>query len=164
MNKGLMAMVIVLLVVVGVIAALLVLRYVPVTSTVSGSQQPQEPAGSTDPQTLMIPRWFLQSMTVNGVEVALPDKHLTLQFEPDKNANGESACNGFFTTWEADYDGSLKFGDIGATKMFCDGMMETETAYFDALSQVTEFSRPEGELILSSADGQTKLVFVMPPK
>ena len=161
MNKGLMAMIVVLLVVVGIIAALLVLRYVPVTSTGSGAQQP---AGSTDPQHLMIPRWFLQSMTVNGVEMPLPDKHLTLQFEPDKNANGESACNGFFTTWEADYDGSLKFSAIGATKMFCDGMMDTETAYFNALSQVTKFIRPEGKLILTSTDGQTELVFVMPPK
>ena len=156
-------MIVVLLVVVSVIAAVLVTLFVRPVSSSMGPEAPQ-PAGSTDPQHLMIPRWFLQSLTVNGVEVPLPDKHLTLQFEPDKNANGDSACNGFFTTWEADYDGSLTFGPIGATKMFCDGVMETESAYFDALSRVTQFVRPEGKLILSSTDEQTTLVFVMPPK
>ncbi len=115
-------------------------------------------------QKLMIPRWFLNSLVLDGEEVGLPEKHLTLQFEEGGQANGEGGCNSFFATYEARPDGKITFGSVGATKMACEDGMEQENAYFNALAQVTQFRTAEGQLTLTSADGKTSLIFNMPPK
>ena len=113
----------------------------------------------------MIPRWFLASLTLNGqpVEVMQGQQGVTIQFEPGGKANGTGGCNNFSTTFQADYDGTMRFGPVVSTKMFCEGTMELESAYFEALSKVERFSTSDG-LVLSSADGQTQIVFQMPPK
>ena len=89
---------------------------------------------------------------------------MTLQFEEGGTANGTGGCNDFSTTYEAGDNGSLTFGPILSTKMACEGVMELEQAYFDGLAAVQQFERPQGELILSSQDGKTRIVLMMPPK
>lgn len=123
------------------------------------------PQSSADPQKLMIPRWFLASLILDGQPVeVLPDQQsATLQFEPGGKVNGTGGCNNFSATFQADYDGSMKLGPVLSTKMACEGSMTLENAYFNALSKVERFST-EGGLVLSSADGKTEMVFRMPPK
>jgi heat shock protein HslJ len=119
---------------------------------------------ATDPQTLMIPRWFLNSMLVDGKVVEFGDNLLNLQFEEGGNANGEGGCNSFFATYQAGSDGSITFGPVGSTKMACAEGMQQENDYFTAISRVTQFRTAEGQLTLASADGKTVLTFNMPPK
>jgi heat shock protein HslJ len=119
---------------------------------------------STDPHTLLIPRWFLSELTINSQPVPLSQLLLTLQFGPDGKLNGQGGCNDFFGSYQVDSDGSLTLGPIGATRMFCQEGMELENAYFQALESVSKFRTEQGKLYLSSADGKTTLVFAMPPK
>ncbi len=134
------------------------------TEIPAGSKTPAEGRASTDPQRLMIPRWFLTSLTVNGETIAVPEGSISIQFEADGNANGSGGCNSYFSQYQASDDGVMQFGAVGATKMFCENTMEAETAYFEALSQVDRFKTEDWKLFLSSADGKTALVFSMPPK
>lgn len=124
------------------------------------------PVPVTDPQHLMIPRWFLSSLTLDGqdIAVAADQQNVNMQFAEGGKANGSGGCNGFSATFSANEEGQIAFGPIAATKMACDGIMETEYAYFEALSKVVQYSTEGGQLMLSSADGKTSLVFRMPPK
>lgn len=125
----------------------------------SGSEAP-------DPQKLLIPRWFLYALELDGqdFEIAEGQQRMTLQFQEDGSANGGGGCNNFFTSYEVDQEGGLKFAPIGATKMFCEDYMQLETAYFDALARVNRFYFDDYRLVLVSDDEQVKLTFVMPPK
>ena len=134
------------------------------TEVPAGSETPAEGRASTDPQRLMIPRWFLSSLTLDGETIAVPEGSISIQFEADGNANGSGGCNSYFSQYEVNDDGTVQFGPVGATKMFCESTMEAETAYFEALSQVDRFKTEDWKLFLSSTDGKTALVFSMPPK
>jgi heat shock protein HslJ len=121
---------------------------------------------STDPNKLLIPRWFLRSLTLNGQKVEIPadQQALTLQFADAGNVNGSGGCNSIGGSYQAGMDGKLSFGPLISTKMACLEGMQQESAYFNALAQVQQFYTYGGRLTLSSADGQTSLVFAMPPK
>jgi len=146
------------------IGALMVAMMVFITGcTQTGAAQT---SGSTDPQKLMIPRWFLSSLTLDGQAVDIPagQQKITLQFEQDNKANGAGGCNSFGTEYKVSPDGKLSFSPIMSTLMACTEGMEQESAYFNALAKVEQFKVDGGKLTLSSADGKTSLVFQMPPK
>lgn len=126
--------------------------------------QPQVSAEETNPQRLFIPRWFLTSLVLDGKEVSLQDKQLTLQFEENGNANGQGGCNSFGATFQATKEGKMTIGPVLSTNMACEGAMEMENAYFQALSKIQTFQRPQTTLVLASEDGKTRLEFHMPPK
>ena len=78
--------------------------------------------------------------------------------------SGSGGCNNFFTAYESTDDGDLSIdGPIGSTMMFCEGLMDAETAYFAALETVTAWAlSEEGLLELTYDTGQAfeeKLVF-----
>lgn len=124
------------------------------------------PAPLADPQHLLIPRWFLSSLTLDGQEVAIADDQqaVTIQFSEDGSVNGTGGCNDFGTTYTLGADGKLEFGPVTSTKMACEQGMDIENAYFQALEKVERFSTENFRLVLSSADGKTSLTFRMPPK
>ncbi len=130
----------------------------------AGCAQSME-GGSTEPQKLLIPRWFLSELTLDGqkVEVPVGQQQITLRFEEGGKANGNGGCNSFGTNYKAGKDGKLSFGQITSTLMACDNMLQ-ESAYLEALARVQQFKVEEGKLTLSSADGKTSMVFTMPPK
>jgi heat shock protein HslJ len=155
----------------GFIVGLLAVVLIVVLILLNPFQRPANnpPAGEeivADPQMLMIPRWFLVSLELDGEALDVPagQQELTLQFESPARANGTGGCNTFGADFQADYDGSLSFGPVVSTRMFCEGKMDLENAYFQALSQVEQFRVAEGRLTLASGDGQVGLVFAMPPK
>jgi heat shock protein HslJ len=149
-----------------VVGVLVVLALLPTTVEVSVAQPVQEQVQTADPQHLLIPRWFLRGLVFDGREVPVaPDQQqVTLQFEENGGANGTSSCNNFFATYTAEPGGKMNFGPVGATKMYCDGKMDFESDYFEALQRVERFAFGEGTLVLSSEDGSTVLTFAMPPK
>lgn len=71
----------------------------------------------------------------------------TLDFEAER-ASGHAGCNRWFASVAAER-GTLRFGEIGATKMMCPPpAMATENAIFEAL-RVTHAARIEGgQLVL----------------
>ena len=149
-------------------AALIIVIVVVLIAVQSGAAQkpPAQSSPSTDPQRLMIPRWFLNDLTLDGQTVEIPadQQSITLQFTPDGKANGKGGCNQFGASYTVSPDGKLSFGPVMATKMACDSLMIQENAYFNALAKVSLFKVESGKLILSSADGKTTLVYRMPPK
>jgi heat shock protein HslJ len=150
-----------------VVLALLVVIVISVVALVAQNGTAQDKSWgdpSTDPQTLMIPRWFLTGLTNKGQQVELGDVQITLQFTGDGQINGSAGCNDYFASFEAGTRGEMSFGPVGATKMFCDDRMQQEMAYLEALAQINQFKTEQGKLLLSSADGQTTLIFSMPPK
>ncbi|RPJ51815.1 MAG: META domain-containing protein [Chloroflexi bacterium] len=128
--------------------------------------QPAPASAETDPQKLMIPRWFLSALTLDGQAVEIPagQQQMTIQFETATQANGTGGCNSFGADYQASQDGKLTFGPIVTTEMACEGWMQLESAYYQALGKVQQFRVGEGKLTLSSSDGKTTLVFAMPPK
>lgn len=127
---------------------------------------PAQGSGPTDPQMLLIPRWFLREMTVDGKSFNLPEQGMTLQFEENGQANGQGGCNSFGSSYTASKDGKMSFGPIMSTEMACieGDAMERESAYLQGLAKVQQYSVEVGKLTLSSADGKVLLVFGMPPK
>lgn len=156
MNKKLLALAAILVVIVAAVVIFVTTR--------GTAQESSWGDPSTDPQKLMIPRWFLSSLTHNGQPVELGDAQITLQFTEGNQANGSAGCNDFFADYEVANNGKLTFSQAGSTMMYCDNFMQQETAYLDALTQISQFKTEQGKLILSSADGQTTMTFAMPPK
>lgn len=104
--------------------------------------------------------WVLQSGTVDGNPVPVLDTHpITLGFLAEERAGGTSACNqysGPYTISAPDFS----FGDMTSTLMACDPeeVMDSESAYLDAIGRVDAFSATEERLTLSG-DG-VELIFV----
>jgi putative lipoprotein len=134
--------------------------------TQNGEAQKAPMDSSTDPQTLLIPRWFLAGLTLNGqkVEIATGQQSITIQFTPEGKVNGKGGCNSFSASYQANPDGKLSFSPVISTKMACADSMQTESAYFSALAKVQQFKLVSGQLMLSSSDGQTQLTYKRPPK
>jgi heat shock protein HslJ len=90
---------------------------------------------------------------------------VTAQFSSvEPTMSGSGGCNNYTTGYESTDAGSLTISDaIGSTMMACEGMMETETAFFAALGSVTNWDLTEqGRLELTYSTGQPyeeKLVF-----
>lgn len=132
----------------------------------AGCAQSAQGVGAADPQKLLIPRWFLRELTLNGQKVDLPadQQKITIQFKEDGTVNGSGGCNSFGADYKAGKDGKFSFSPITSTLMACQEGGQLESAYFEALVKVQQFKTEAGKLTLSSADGKTVMVFSMPPK
>lgn len=154
----------------GLSSAFLVLLVIVVILLMQGCAPKATPAASsgqpTDPQKLLIPRWFLRSMTVDGKSYSVPEQGMTLQFEPSGSANGSGGCNDFSGTYQASQDGKLSFGPLMSTMKACaeDEKNQLESAYTQSLSKVSQYRFDGMKLILESADGKVQLGLSMPPK
>ncbi len=148
-----------ILLIAGVVIAMILF-----TQNGAAQKPPAQGDAFTDPQMLMIPRWFLSNLTLNGQQVAVEpgQQTTTIQFAAEGKANGKGGCNNFSTSYQAGPDGKLSFSPVVSTKMACPDSMVKESAYFEALSKVQQFKIEDGKLILSSSDGKTSLVFVKP--
>lgn len=103
-----------------------------------------------------------QVIEINGQAVS-ENIDLTANFSEDGQIAGNAACNQYFSDYTQD-GSSLTFGMIGMTKMMCSdaGLMETESAFAQALESVQRFEE-KGEIIrLLDADGKVVLVFGQP--
>ena len=115
--------------------------------------------GASDPTT---ESWVLEAGTLTGADIPIVDGHpITLIFnEPDGMAGGTSACNQYFGTYTLSGN-ELTFGDMGQTMMACmpEEVMESETAYLEALALVELFTIEDGQLNLTGVD--VDLLFVV---
>ncbi len=132
----------------------------------TGCAQAVQGSDSTNPQQLLIPNWFLSELTIDGQKVDIPagQQKITIQFTQDGQANGSGGCNSFGASYQASKDGKMKIDQIISTMMACQQGMQQEQDYFKALAKVQQFQVADGKLTMSSTDGKTVLVFIMPPK
>jgi heat shock protein HslJ len=104
-----------------------------------------------------------QLVEVSGVPVA-PQAHerqAHILLDPvQKKYSGFAGCNNFFGGYELD-GSSLKFGPVGATRMFCpDLQMSLETEVFKALDKTMEWKISDDVLLLFD-DSEVLARFVM---
>jgi heat shock protein HslJ len=67
------------------------------------------------------------------------DQSMTLSLDPETAAmQGASSCNKLFGKYYAEGD-SVSFTGMGSTKMYCEGKMDTEKDYMQALQAVNKF-------------------------
>ena len=95
--------------------------------------------------------------TLNGSTIPA-DVMVTLLFDKD-SAGGKAACNSYGGSFSQSGE-KLTFGGLFQTEMWCDGLMDYESAYLAALSNVKSFTLDGDSLILMGGSGSAPLVFV----
>jgi len=72
----------------------------------------------------------------------------------DGRVLGNGSCNGFGGSFTIGESGTLRFSPLAATKMFCEGVMQTEGAFLAALA-ATENYRFSGDTLVLGGGGKT---------
>ena len=74
-------------------------------------------------------------------------------------ATGNGGVNTFSTTYEANDDGGLKFGQVASTMMAGEpAAMEQEAAFFKALAKTRNYEFNEGKLVFGDLGNNTLVV------
>ena len=135
------------------------LAFLAILATVLAACADPGEEGASDPTT---ESWVLEAGTLTGADIPIVDGHpITLTFdEPEGMAGGTSACNQYFGAYTLSGN-ELTFGDMGQTMMACmpEEVMESETAYLEALALVELFTIEDGQLNLTGVD--VDLLFVV---
>jgi putative lipoprotein len=98
--------------------------------------------------------WSL--IAINGQPI-LDESAPTLVFDVD-GVGGNGPCNAFGGEYQAS-NGKLTIGPIVSTLMYCEFLMNQESAYFTALQEAAGFKIANGNLQILNADGQVTLTF-----
>lgn len=107
-------------------------------------------------------QWNLISYGEPGSESeVLKETQITLQFDQEGQAGGSGGCNTFGAQYEIS-NGSISFTVIMSTEMAClgEGVMDQETAYYQALNSTGAFKISNRELKIWYNDGQEVLNFM----
>ncbi len=92
---------------------------------------------------------------INWREALPKDINITLQVEGDK-ISGRSGCNHYFASIKPGKSiGELNISKTGGTRMACpEDLMELESRFLKALSNIEKYSFVNGKLALSYKDGE----------
>jgi heat shock protein HslJ len=109
-------------------------------------------------EKLMLPigSWTLETLEGDPVELEQP---ITLQLDENGHVSGFGGCNRYFTQWGEDAEGRVRFGVVGATRMFCPDTQQVETRFLGALSKVAGARRVGSHLEMTDATGKVLLRF-----
>ncbi|MFQ5951713.1 MAG: META domain-containing protein, partial [Candidatus Geothermarchaeales archaeon] len=115
---------------------------------------------STEGDAVLGGEWTLQSLLKEGQEAPLlSNAEITIRFEDDLKVRGSGGCNGFSGSYSIEVRNNVIFGPIASTEMACQGLMEQERVFFEALDEVITYEVTEDGLRLLSEDEQTVLTF-----
>jgi heat shock protein HslJ len=93
-------------------------------------------------------KWYLTSMQLAGGQQDITPKKAFIKFnEEKKSAGGNGSCNSFGGSVTVVKD-SLEINNIFSTKMFCEGVQQTENSFFELLGKVNRFEIKENKLSL----------------
>ena len=81
---------------------------------------------------------------------------VTLEFA-EGAMTGRAGCNGFGAEYELDGDELIVGQQMATTMMWCEGLMDQETAYRQALTAAESVTLKDGALTVHTAEGD--LVF-----
>lgn len=88
--------------------------------------------------------------TDESFESLYPNKKPTITFDvAEGKVNGNSSCNNYFGALKID-GSSISFGNLGSTKMFCQG--NGENVFFQNLEKVNTFSVNDDQLTFIMGD------------
>lgn len=111
----------------------------------------KEEAPNTSKASLTNTRWVLRVLNDKKIFTPEKGKEAFISLSKDGNkANGVGSCNNFFTTYTLSGK-NLSFGPVASTEMFCQNGMETETAFFKALSNTRTYKISGNYLYLSDS-------------
>lgn len=98
-------------------------------------------------QSLYDTKWSLKKIhTETGVEEVITKAFI--KFNQAKNsAGGNGSCNSFGSTAVVAGE-SISIKDIFSTKMYCEGVQQTEDAFFKQLAKVNRFEVKGKSLVL----------------
>ncbi len=103
--------------------------------------------------------WLLTSVNGQRYHNEFGDRPIYMKLIPEgRRLTGYTGCNQIMSSYQID-DGTLVFGQIGATKMFCAGMMSIEGEVIAGLSRVTNY-RITGSMLELSTGAELIAVFV----
>ena len=118
-------------------------------------------AASGNSAVLTASAWKLASYgSPSNPKAALPDKNSSVVFGKDGRMNGNVGCNSFGGEYTVSAN-QIKFGPIMRTMMACQGpVMQQEDAVMQVFSGTVKYSLASGNLIITSANGETVVTFV----
>ncbi|MBV6401820.1 MAG: hypothetical protein CNIPEHKO_02123 [Anaerolineales bacterium] len=107
----------------------------------------------------IVGEWTLESYgDPTNPTPAAPDVETSIIFGDDGQVNGNVGCNGFGGDYKTG-DGTITFGALAATLMFCEGAAgEQETAVFGVFVETASYSLDGNTLTITSADGSSVVV------
>jgi heat shock protein HslJ len=83
----------------------------------------------------------------------------TLNFESETEITGNTGCNGFGGSYQTSGTG-ITFSNIIQTEIACEGVMEQEQAYIEALLSATEYEGTFDRLIITYPGGELNFVII----
>ena len=96
--------------------------------------------------------WELEYIYTEGNAVEPPQDHnATLAFLKDSKIAGDTGCNRFFGEYKATGN-SLKFGQVGTTRMMCP-QMQFENAWMEVINNTDSFEMDKEQMILKDSTG-----------
>lgn len=105
--------------------------------------------------------WVLQSLKIDDQAYSLVKEVPFIRFSVDHRINGFTSINQFFVGLEIDADGQVAWPNpAGSTRMAGPPvLMKQEAAFMKALPQTARMTASDVQLVMTSADGRTELVF-----
>jgi heat shock protein HslJ len=106
-------------------------------------------------------KWTLQSMTLDGETLDVPEPQPTLLLEPDQTLSGQAFINRYFGSFRIGDNGRIRWpAPIGATRMAGNfNLLRREIQYLKALPLTEWMAVRDSRLILTSSDAQTRLLY-----
>ena len=102
--------------------------------------------------TLYNTKWSLKKIhTEAGVEEVNTKAFIKFNQEK-KSAGGNGSCNTFGSSFTVKSN-EISFKNIFSTKMYCEGVQETEDAFFKQLGKVDRFEIKDNMLFLYQGEG-----------
>ena len=122
--------------------------------------------GHVDASSLVGPAWEVTGIN-NGnqaVSSVIVGSTVTATFAPDGTVSGSAGCNAYSAAYTLNGD-ALEVQPAAATRKFCgtpDGVMEQETAFFQALERSTSVETVSNGVTLRDATGAIQLTLGRP--
>lgn len=102
-------------------------------------------------------QWRLVSYgPVSSQTPAASDVETSIEFK-EGQLSGNVGCNGFGGDYTVD-GGTITFGPVMATLMFCEAVAGQESGTFAVLQEKTTFTLDGNTLTITSADGNSSIV------
>ncbi len=100
-------------------------------------------------------KWILEKVQSDTGTLTVTEKKAFIKFNKEKkSAGGNGSCNSFGSALKVN-GAKMTISNIFSTKMFCEGVYETEKAFFQQLRKVTRYEIKGNSLLLY---GNTELI------
>lgn len=102
--------------------------------------------------------WKLVELNGGPVEAG-EGKELHMILKGEDRVNGYSGCNQFMGSFTVTGDG-LSFGPIAGTRRMCEGHMDQEMAFLQALENAHRYAIAGEDMTMEDANGEITMRFV----